>query len=201
MRIVGGRLGGRRFTGPPGDQTRPTAERVREAIASALMSRGRIEGATVLDLFAGTGAMAFEALSRGARHATLVDAAPRVVRAIEESARELGLAAEVTVRRLDLLRDPTGTARALGALLAEPPSLVFVDPPYAEIEGAVALVHALAKGGALHPEATVVLEYGGKVAPSLAPPLTASNEAPALATEAAYRYGDTGVLLLRASAS
>ena len=73
MRIVGGSLGGRRFSGPPGDATRPTSERVREAIASALDARGWIEGAVVLDLFAGTGALAFEALSRGADRAFLVE--------------------------------------------------------------------------------------------------------------------------------
>ena len=63
MRIVGGALSGRRFAGPPGEATRPTSERVREAIASAIESRGGFEDTQVLDLYAGSGAMAFEALS------------------------------------------------------------------------------------------------------------------------------------------
>ena len=86
MRIVGGRLSGRRFGAPGGRGTRPTSDRAREALGSALESRGAFDDAHVLDLFAGTGALGFEALSRGASDAVMVDCDPRVVRQIKQSA-------------------------------------------------------------------------------------------------------------------
>ncbi|MBP7683736.1 MAG: RsmD family RNA methyltransferase, partial [Deltaproteobacteria bacterium] len=99
MRIVGGTLGGRRFDGPPSDLTRPTSERVREALASALDARDAIRDVRVLDLFAGTGALAFEALSRGATDACLVERDPRVVKAAQQSIAALGLGERCVVVR------------------------------------------------------------------------------------------------------
>lgn len=192
MRIVGGRLGGRRFPGPPGDVTRPTSERVREAVASALVSRGAIEGAIVLDLFAGTGALAFEAVSRGAASAVVVDDNARVCAALTESIGHLGLSAEASVLRLDLLRQPGHAAaiiaKALVKALPHPATLVFVDPPYAEAPNAMTLLAALIDAGLVDTGATIVFEHAIKSPPAVPP---------TLAIGATYRYGDTGVLLLR----
>lgn len=182
MRIVGGRLGGRRFSGPPGDRTRPTAERTREGIASALEARGWIDGAVVLDLWAGTGALAFEALSRGASHATLVEGDGRVARAIDKSARELDLSERVEVIVADLERPPD---RWIGKV-REPADLVFCDPPYARVERVGVVLSALSEAGKLRPGAAVVVEHAKKAPPAL----------PAgFGRIATYRYGDTAVLL------
>jgi 16S rRNA (guanine966-N2)-methyltransferase len=121
MRIVSGAWGGRRLQAPAGAATRPTSDRVREALFSVLA--GRVEGARVLDLFAGSGALGLEALSRGAAEATFVDAAPAAVRAVRANLAALG--AEADVRRQDARRF-LGGARSQ----ARDYDLVFVDPPY-----------------------------------------------------------------------
>ncbi len=121
MRIIAGTHKGRRLTSVPGAATRPTSDRVREALFSVLGAR--VEEAVVLDLFAGSGALGLEALSRGARSATFVDSAAAAVRAICANAETLGVAADV--RRADALRFLRG-ASAGGAQY----DLVFLDPPY-----------------------------------------------------------------------
>ena len=118
MRIVAGTLGGRRLTAPPGRGTRPTSDRVREALFSIL---GNIHGATVLDLFAGSGALGIEALSRGAASAVFVDSDPRAIAATRANLEALDLAASVHKR--DALA-------YLGDASEGPFDLVFVDPPY-----------------------------------------------------------------------
>lgn len=138
----------------------------------------------VLDLFAGTGAMAFEALSRGAKVAVLVERARPVAKAIEKSARELGLSDRVRVVNADLAREPTVWLRALDA----PASLVFLDPPYADIARVAPLLEALASAGLLAEDATVVIEHATKQPPTL--PL-------GFAEISRYRYGDTSVWLAR----
>jgi 16S rRNA (guanine966-N2)-methyltransferase len=131
MRVIAGELKGRQLMAPKGWKVRPTSERVREAIFSTLASR--IEGATVLDLYCGTGALGIEALSRGASHATLVD---RDTRPALGNVEHLGLA-----DRVDLVRADAGAwladraRRAEAAELVEPTGaggfdLVFVDAPY-----------------------------------------------------------------------
>jgi 16S rRNA (guanine966-N2)-methyltransferase len=183
MRIVGGKLSGRRFKGPPGDATRPTAERVREAVASALMARGLIEGRRVLDLYAGTGALGFEALSRGAGSAVFVERDPRVAKALEASAQELGLGDVSYVLREDLSRP-----RALREVLARGPfSLVFADPPYADLARAIDVIEALCAASLLAADGVLLLEHSAKVTPRLPNSLTELSS---------YRYGDTAVLLL-----
>ena len=183
MRIVGGRLSGRRFKGPPGDVTRPTAERVREALASALMARGLIEGTRALDLYAGTGALGFEALSRGAHHVLFVERDPRVARALAQSAAELGLTAQCEVLREDL-----GKPRTQREVLARGPfSLVFADPPYAELHAALDVIQALCEGALLADDAVLLLEHPAKQRPRI----------PDLLRElSSYRYGDTAVTML-----
>jgi len=120
MRVVAGRLGGRRIVAPRGRATRPTSDRVREALFSIL---GDVSGAVVLDLFAGSGALAIEALSRGAAAATLIDTSPAAIAAIRRNLEQLGLEAEV--RRQDAL------AFLNKARIAAPQyDLVLLDPPY-----------------------------------------------------------------------
>jgi 16S rRNA (guanine966-N2)-methyltransferase len=119
MRIVAGELGGRRLTAPRGSGTRPTADRVREALFSIL---GDVSGARVLDLYAGSGALGIEALSRGAAAATFVDSGTAAIAAVRRNLSDLGL--DAAVHRRDALAWLADTAdeRAF--------DLVFVDPPY-----------------------------------------------------------------------
>ena len=100
MRVIAGTYGGRRLQAPPGEATRPTSDRVREALFSILGDR--VDGARVLDLFAGSGALGLEALSRGAASATFVDSAPAAIRAVRANLAALGAEAEVV--RADALR-------------------------------------------------------------------------------------------------
>jgi 16S rRNA (guanine966-N2)-methyltransferase len=117
MRVVAGELRGRRLVAPPrGAEVRPTADRVREAIFSIV---GPVEGATVLDLFSGTGALAIEALSRGASEATLVDKRTALAR---RNVGELGLADRSRIVRGDAMRFLRRTRRRF--------DLIFCDPPY-----------------------------------------------------------------------
>ena len=120
-RVVAGRVGGRRITVPPRG-TRPTSERVREAIFSALAARMELDGARVLDLYAGSGALGIEALSRGARHALFVESDRRAAEVLRRNLDELGLAGG-EVR-------PTAVAPAVAASPAQPYDLVLADPPY-----------------------------------------------------------------------
>jgi 16S rRNA (guanine966-N2)-methyltransferase len=125
VRIVGGSLSGRVLRAPTGSQTRPTSEKVREAVFNILGNiMGSIEGDHVLDLFAGSGALGIEALSRGAAHATFVDAGKPALASVRANLRELGLEARAQVL--------AGDAVALAGrhLPAVPWRLVFVDPPY-----------------------------------------------------------------------
>jgi 16S rRNA (guanine966-N2)-methyltransferase len=120
MRVIAGEFGGRELVTPRGRATRPTSDRVREALFSIL---GDVSGARVLDLFAGSGALAIEALSRGAGEATLVDAASAPIQAIRRNLDALGIEAE-TVRQpaLRWLQAARSHARQY--------DLVFLDPPY-----------------------------------------------------------------------
>lgn len=183
MRIVGGRLSGRRFGAPGGRGTRPTSDRTREALGSALESRGAFDGAHVLDLFAGTGALGFEALSRGASDAVLVDRDPHAVRQIKQSADELGLSQEVRAVRLELLGDPASVVRKLPSTTTGF-SLVFVDAPYAEVGAIPGILDALVAAKRLAPGAWVAIEH------------PASHQwtwPKGLAPNADYRYGRTGI--------
>lgn len=148
MRIVAGEWGGRRIAAPPGAATRPTSDRVREALFSILGDL--VHGARVLDLFAGSGALGLEALSRGASSATFVDSSERALRAVRANAEALG--ADVEARRgeaLAALRDAAGAGRLY--------DLVFLDPPYRRAAGlAPALGAALAP--VLAPAARIVAE-------------------------------------------
>jgi 16S rRNA (guanine966-N2)-methyltransferase len=188
MRIVGGRLGGRRLVAEPPPGVRPTADRVREAVASALAAKDALEGARVLDLFAGTGALAFEALSRGASFAVLAEKNAKVRAALSRNAEALGVAAQVKVVPVDLLADPAAAARTLRA--DGPYDLIFADPPYVEAHGTGMLLDALIEASALRDGGLVVLE-----GPSSGPPPPLRRLAPSRV----YRYGDTLVSFLEPS--
>ncbi|MGH9227634.1 MAG: 16S rRNA (guanine(966)-N(2))-methyltransferase RsmD [Acidimicrobiales bacterium] len=124
MRVVGGSARGRTLVAPPGGRTRPTSDRVREAIFNALRSRGAVEGAHVLDLFAGSGALGVEALSQGAARATFVDSDRTARQAVRRNLEACGLLDRATV--------VAGPAeRFLARLGAARFDLAFCDPPYA----------------------------------------------------------------------
>jgi 16S rRNA (guanine966-N2)-methyltransferase len=120
MRVIAGTHGGRELIAPKGRATRPTSDRVREALFSIL---GDIAGARVLDLFAGSGALGIEALSRGAGTATLVDSAASAIAAIRRNLDGLGLEAEV-------VRQPAARFLQAASRDARQYDLVFLDPPY-----------------------------------------------------------------------
>lgn len=150
-RIISGTAGGRRLRTPPGAGTRPTSDRVREAVFSSLVSRGAVAGRDVLDLYAGSGALGLEAASRGARRVTLVESDRRASRVISGNVETLGL---------DAVRVVTAT---VAAFLARPADtaydLVLLDPPYdvAEVDLADVLT-GLVAGGWTAADALVVVE-------------------------------------------
>lgn len=149
MRIIAGRWRGRAIAAPAGDATRPTSDRAREAIFSMLASRlGGFDGLDVLDLFAGSGALGLEALSRGAASACFIDADSAAVKAIRANLKALG--AEADVRQLPV------------ASLGPAPRahhLVFLDPPYGKGLAAPALAQLTATGW-IAPGALVSIETG-----------------------------------------
>jgi 16S rRNA (guanine966-N2)-methyltransferase len=148
MRIIAGAWRGRTIEASPGQSTRPTADRARESLFSMLASRlGTFEGLRVADLFAGSGALGFEALSRGAATADFVESDPKVVAVIQANAEKLGAS--------DRARVIGGSALALPR--GEPFDLILADPPYAEGSGtqvvkAVTQAGWLASGGWLSVE-------------------------------------------------
>src|ERR1700733_11960721 len=148
MRIVGGSLGGRVLRAPTGAATRPTSEKVREAMFAIL---GGVDGVYVLDLFAGSGAVGIEAVSRGAAHAVLNDSAKPAQLAIRANVDKLGVADRTAVLATDSPR-PAPTPPVVA-----PYGLVFVDPPYAS-DLAVRAVSAIALE-ILAADATVVIEH------------------------------------------
>ena len=154
MRIVGGTLSGRVLRAPAGAATRPTSEKVREALFNIL---GSLEGDRVLDLFAGSGGLGIEALSRGALHATFVDAARPALIAIRGNLRELGLEDRATIVAGDATTAPAKHP---------PPApwrVVFVDPPYRS-DLATRAVLAL-PAAQLAPDAVIVIEHDRRNAP------------------------------------
>jgi 16S rRNA (guanine966-N2)-methyltransferase len=178
-RIVAGSAGGRRLAVPPGQRTRPTSERTREALFSSLQALAGLAGARVLDLYAGSGAVGLEALSRGAAHALLVESDLRVARMIRDNARVLGLAgAEVIAARVQQV--------VAGPPPQAPYDIVFADPPYALPAAALDAVLAdLARHGWLGPGAVVAVERRhGDPEPVWPEPLRPSRQ---------RRYGDTAL--------
>ncbi|MEV0691008.1 16S rRNA (guanine(966)-N(2))-methyltransferase RsmD [Streptomyces sp. NPDC050388] len=154
-RVIAGRAGGRRLGVPPGNGTRPTSDRAREGLFStwqALLG-GPLEGERVLDLYAGSGAVGLEALSRGAGHTLLVEADARAVRTVRDNIRALGLpGAEVRPGKAEqVIRTPPPTAG--------PYDIVFLDPPYSVSDDDLReILLTLRSGGWLAEEAVVTVE-------------------------------------------
>ncbi|HZB51190.1 MAG TPA: 16S rRNA (guanine(966)-N(2))-methyltransferase RsmD [Mycobacteriales bacterium] len=155
-RIVAGEAGGRRLAVPPGDRTRPTSDRTREALFGTLATLLELPGARVLDLFAGSGAVGLEAVSRGAAAALLVDADARAAAVARANAAALGLADRVTVRR-------DRVERVLATPPAEPYGLAFADPPYGLAGAELDVILATLTGNSwLAPGAVLVVERSSR---------------------------------------
>ncbi|MDY0087893.1 MAG: 16S rRNA (guanine(966)-N(2))-methyltransferase RsmD [Coriobacteriia bacterium] len=187
MRITGGVLRGRRIKAPGGAVTRPTADRVREAMFSRIeaLFEGGIDEACVLDLFAGSGALGAEALSRGASRATFYERDRRAYVTLQENLEALGLEDRATA----IHSDPLTRLRS-----APPPggpfSLLFLDPPYRIVKSEVTrAIMRLADAGALSPGAMVIWEHASADEPAW----------PAASFEGlgSRRYGDTTVSMAR----
>lgn len=180
MRIIAGKWRGRPIKAPAGAATRPTADRVREALFSMLLSRlGSFEGLHVADVFAGTGALGLEALSRGAAHATFIESDPSAIAALKANIGALGADFDT-----DVVTQPVATlGRARQAC-----EIVLLDPPYGEGLGAVALARLRAQGW-IAPHALVSVETGRKQ----------DLDAPGFTIEAVRAHGKARLHLLRAA--
>lgn len=183
MRIVGGRLKGRPLDAPPGRKLRPTSDRARESVFNILTHREdtRLDGAIVLDGFAGTGAMGIEALSRGAARATFMDTDAEAVSFCRRNLEHMGEGKEsARVLRGDCLNPPQAS---------EPCSLVFLDPPYDMALAASALT-ALRDARWIADGALCVVELGRK--DTFDPP-------PGFTIEDERRYGAARMVFLKAA--
>ena len=183
MRVVGGRLRSRAIAGPKSHATRPTSDRLRETLFNILAHAygDPVDGARVLDLFAGTGALGIEAVSRGAAYALFVDDGVEARALLRGNVESLGLGGVTRIFRRDATK--LGPCHPL-----EPFSLVFADPPYGKglAEKALAAAHA---GGWLKPDALVVVEEAAD----------AGFKAPEGFEELEWRqYDDTELVFLRA---
>lgn len=181
-RIIAGAHGGRRLTAPAGAQTRPTSDRVREAFFSSLGTLTDLDGARFADLYAGSGAVGLEALSRGAAHTLLVESDAKAAKTIRDNITMLRVGA---VTRL--------VAGRVAPVLATPPEggqydVVFADPPYAAADEEVAEVqHALVTQGWLAPDAVVVFERSTRTAVRGTP----LSWVDGITEERSRRYGET----------
>jgi len=154
-RIVGGTAGGRRLAVPAGRDVRPTSDRAREALFGTLGALLDLDGARVLDLYAGSGAIGLEAVSRGAARALLVEADPRAAAVARDNAATLGFGDRVEVVR-------ERVERVLAAAPAEPYELVFMDPPYALPDADVARTLRAVTAGWLAAGGVVVVERSSR---------------------------------------
>ena len=182
MRVLAGALKGKRLVTPRGSTTRPTADQVRLALLDTLTPY--LPGARMLDLFAGAGGVGFEALSRGAAHATFVERDARAVAALRANVETLGVGAQVRIERLDV-------RTALERLAAEGAAfeLVFLDPPYEDD----VLGPALERLGALPlvtPGGLVIAQHMTKRAPA--------ERGGSLAAFRTRRFGETTLTFFRA---
>jgi len=185
VRVVAGRLRGRALSAPAGDATRPTGARVKEALFSIL---GDVSGARVLDLYAGSGALGIEALSRGAASAVFVEAARPALACLRENLGKLGLDELATTL-------PIRVENAAAQLKRHGPfELVLCDPPWRDVKSAHAALEALARAGLFAAGARIVLEHGAKE-----PPPVPDGQA-ALQLYDQRRWGDTAIALFEPAA-
>ena len=181
MRVIAGAFGGRRLQAPRGRATRPTSDRVREALFSAL---GDLQGARVLDLYAGTGALGIEALSRGAARAVFVETARPALAALRANIDALALHEVSKVVALPVERAAADLARE-GAF-----DLVLVDPPYSASGETPEIVTTLLRAGAIGDGARVVLEHASRDSPP---------DCTGLERVSTRTYGDTAITTYRVS--
>lgn len=157
MRVIAGEFGGRRLINPTDNTVRPTSDRVRESMFAILASSypEAFDETRVLDVFAGTGALAIEALSRGAQYAHFIEQSPQSIALIKDNIDTLGIAKQTKIQRADATR-----LRPLGKLPSF--NLIFADPPYAKGLAEKALT-CLVEGGWLAPQAIVIIEEKANV--------------------------------------
>ena len=187
MRIVAGSLRGKTVDAPAGEDTRPTTDRVREALFSSLYSlRGGFDDAVVLDAFAGSGALGIEALSRGAARAVFFERADKAAAVLKRNISSCKLEeGRAQVVRRDILSHPPTAAQG-------PFDLLFLDPPYVfDAPKVLQMVDSLRVSGALAPEAIVVYEHALKDASQVA----AAFENLGYEVETTKKYGKTGVTI------
>jgi 16S rRNA (guanine966-N2)-methyltransferase len=191
-RVIAGEAGGRRLAVPDGRNTRPTSDRAREGLFATIVSlTGSLDGARVLDLYAGSGAVGLEALSRGAEHVLLVESGPRAARVIRDNIEAIGLAGA------EVLTDRVERVLARGPAAAEKYDVVFADPPYAlagdEVSAMLALLlrggdppkpprEGISDRGWLAPGALVIVERATRSGPVSWPA--------SLEPDRARRYGE-----------
>lgn len=179
MRIIAGEARGRKLYAPDGVETRPTADRVRESLYNILGRR--VPGAQVLDLFAGSGALALEAISRGAEFAALCDVSREAAKVIERNIALLRAEDKTLFIRADW-------REALSRLRGRRFSLVFLDPPYRMMDVYASASEALRAEGLLEAEAVLVMEHAAKSPLALPEGFEIFDE---------RRYGETSVALIR----
>jgi 16S rRNA (guanine966-N2)-methyltransferase len=196
-RVIAGEAGGRRLAVPDGRNTRPTSDRAREGLFATIVSlTGSLAGARVLDLYAGSGAVGLEALSRGAEHVLLVESGPRAARVIRDNIEAIGLPGA------EVLTDRVERVLARGPASAEKYDVVFADPPYAlagdEVSAMLALLlrggepprEGMSDHGWLAPGALVIVERATRSGPVSWPA--------GLEPDRARRYGEATFWYARA---
>ena len=179
MRIIAGSARGSQIFSPKGQDTRPTQDRVRESLFNILQRD--VPGAVVLDLFAGSGALALEAISRGAEQAVLVDAAQEAITCVERNIVKLGFEKQAQVMKCDWMAAVSRLTQQQTAF-----DLVFLDPPY-RMEDTADMLARLAAAGLLAPGALMVVEHRKGAEPKESPLFVLRNR---------RSYGDTEISFL-----
>lgn len=201
MRVIGGTFGGRRLRAVEGHRTRPTSDRVREALFSRIEARYGLDGARILDVFSGTGALAIEAVSRGAARAVCVEMEKRAVDTLRGNVREFAIETRVRVLADDYRRvlarlagERTGVPSRDGATTRKRFDGVFVDPPYGK-GLAVAALEALAAFGLVRDGGWVSVEVGRREQT----PAEVRSARSVLSRVREDTYGDTTLALYEAA--
>jgi len=183
MRVIAGSAGGRRLAAPKGNRVRPTADRVKEALFSMLLSRlGSLDGIDVLDLFAGTGNLGIEALSRGAGTAVFVDSHRQSQDIIRANLALTGLSARSSLLPVDALTALKRLSREQRLF-----DIIFMDPPYHELDLIQEVLGELSRSRLISEQGIVILESNGKMVPALPENLTLLET---------RLYGDTAIHIL-----
>lgn len=178
LRITGGTFKGRAIKIPPSSITRPASNRVRQAIFNILDNYLDIDDSIILDIFAGSGAVGFEALSRGAKHLTCIEKNPLVCNILKENVLTLEIQSQVDIFQCDALGLPKAK---------EPADVIFIDPPYKMKDITTYLTEAAQKGW-MKNGSLIVSEVEAKTTFDLLPPFFMEKE---------YLYGQTKICLIR----